>query len=59
MVNSIINLDGPEFPQKKKKKKKKTNQRKDLLICLMLYTGWLKLFRAKGDILRGVYLFII
>ena len=29
IVNSIINLDGPEFPQKKKKK---TDPRKDVLI---------------------------
>ena len=28
-----------------------------MVICLMLYIGWLKLFRAKGDIFKGVYLF--
>ena len=38
-----------------KKKKKKKNPRKDLLICLMLYTGWLKLFGARGDILKRVF----
>ena len=54
MVNSIINLNGSEFSQKKKKRKK-TDPRKDLLICLMLYTGWYKLFGAKGDILKGVF----
>ena len=36
-------------------KKKKKNPRKDLLICLMLYTGWLKLFGARGDILKRVF----
>ena len=52
-------FNGPEFPQKKKKIKIKIDPRKDLLICLMLYTDWLKRFGAKGDILKGVFLFII
>ena len=29
-----------------------------MVICLMLYTGWLKLFGAKGDIFKGVFLFL-
>ena len=36
-------------------KERKRDPRKDLLICLMLYTGWHKLFGAKGDILKGVF----
>ena len=36
-------------------KERKRHPRKDLLICLILYTGWHKLFGAKCDILKGVF----